>query len=267
MNCRVTAGAEIKDEYDIPQEFDLSDSQCALLKPGAFIGQGAYASAYEVEGNPTRVVKFTADPLDAKASLRVQQSKPKGAVRVSRVATLRRQKTYGPDPIRVYDPATNDFVEKPGPQPIFAIVAERLHPLEFQQKQKIEALKAEYHSHRDWLGRQNPATFKVPVNFRAGAMKTCTTKLMYDPPECSIVIDEAIEAIEDVAHKTGIIPLDIHKGNWGLRANGDLALLDLGVSSGAGEEVPDTLDGADETALNATVIVGIGIALWLALRR
>lgn len=268
-NCHIAVGQSIKDEYGAAQEFDLTPSQCTALKPGKFIGQGAFASAYEVEGDPTRVVKFTADPLDAKAAQRIMQTKPKGALRVDTVATLLGKKTYGPDAIRIYDAKKDDFTERTGPQPIFAIVGERLARLTDHQRGIIGTLDRAYRPARGWAATQATNTFKMPSNIRDEAMDRCTRKLWHDAPECAVVIDEAIEAVEEVAHKTGAIPLDIHAGNWGMHSpSGDLALLDLGVSAGAeADTVAESLAGAGETALNVTVIVGIGIALWLALRR
>jgi hypothetical protein len=267
-NCHIAVGQEIKDEYGAAQEFDLTPSQCDALKPGKFIGQGAFATAYEVEGDPTRVVKFTADPLDAKAAQRIQRTKPKGTLRIDKVATLLGKKTYGPDAIRIYDASKDDFTERVGPQPIYAIVGERLARLEPRQRDMVEVLKRPYHTARSWLAKQDPATFKVPTNIRDEAMSLCGRKLWYDPPECSLVIDEAIAAVEEVAHKTGAIPLDIHPGNWGMHVpSGDLALLDLGVSAGVEKDrQPASLAGAED-ALNVTVAVGIGIARWLALRK
>lgn len=267
MNCHISVGNGVVDDNGNAQEFDLTAPQCAALKPGKFIGQGNYASAYEVDGDPTKIVKFTADPADAKSSTTLMLHKAKGAVRVHKVVKLLGKKTYGRVPVAFYDAEQDDFVDADGPQSIYAIVAERLDPIPSNwTKGSLNYLNDRgVRGFRQELSRLPAKTFKFPVQYRNRAVDFCE-RGQGNRQECEEVIDEAIGAMEDVAHKSGVIPLDVHAGNWGLRGK-KLALLDLGVSTGAEDAETDALAGMDETLINATVIVGIGIALWLSMRR
>ena len=268
MNCHISVGDNVLDLDGNQQEFDLTPSQCAALKPKDHIGQGSYASAYTVEGDPTRVVKFTVDPADAKSSTALMHRQAKSAARIDKVVKLLGKKTYGPVPVAFYDADADDFVDAVGPQPVYAIVAEKLKPLTSTwQKGALNYFNDRgVRGFRQELARMDPKTFKFPKAYRDRAIQHCTGAWL-SQATCTEHIDNAIESLEDIAHTTGVIPLDVHSENWGLRDDGKAALLDLGVSAGAEGEATDALAGMGETALNVTVIVGIGIALWLAARR
>lgn len=268
MHCHIAVGSQVLDIHGNQQEFDLSESQCAMLKPGGLLGQGNYGSAYEVDGDPEKVVKFTVDPADAKAAARLVGKRVSGAVKVFKVAALKGRKTYGDVPVAFYDAEQDDFVDAEGPQPVFAIVAERLKPLSSNyHKVALDNLNGRgVRGNRQELSRMDPKTFRFPKPYRDRAVDYCE-RAWISRDECEGYIDEAVESMEDVAHKAGVIPLDVHGENWGRRKSGKLALLDLGVSTGAEDERPDALAGADTTTLNVAVAFGIGLALWLALRR
>lgn len=177
----------------------LTDAQCSRFPPGKRLGQGSFATAYVKADEPDKVVKFTADPEDAKASRKLIGKKLRGAVEIYDVAELRGQAVDIPM-FKKYDR-------------IYGITTQRVEPL---PRKMLPAASG---------------TLSLPVSFDV-ALQRCrdmSRKLNQPDSECDVTLPKMKAAIDELRAE-GIDAEDTHGGNWGLR-NGEPVLLDLGVSA------------------------------------
>lgn len=232
--CKVEAGGDVEN-----WEGRLTPSQCAKLPPGKLLGQGAFASAYEHATDPTKVVKFTADKEDAVTSARLQGKNLARAVRVFDVVKLKGQKATAPVMTRS---SRIDFKRK-NDQPVFGIMTERLDGLNAAQEAAANAFHRAYTRRESYdpnatstreLARQaDPRSFYIADYLDPFPIEEdCKRRAGKAGNACTRYIDEIYEAVDEVAHEVGVIPLDLHSGNWGVKPDGKMAILDMGVSAG-----------------------------------
>ena len=177
----------------------LTDEQCSRFPPGKRLGQGSFATAYIKADEPDKVVKFTADPEDAKASRKLIGKKLRGTVEIYDVAELRGQSITIPG-FSKYDR-------------IYGITTQRVDPL---PKKMVASASG---------------TLSLWVTFDA-ALHKCrdlSRKMNQPESECDVTLPKMKAAIDELRAE-GIKAEDTHGGNWGLR-NGEPVILDLGVSA------------------------------------
>lgn len=241
--CWVQAGTSV-DDWD----GKLTPTQCGAFPamgkeetaaPGYIFGfgQGSFAQAYQHAEDPTKVVKFTADAADAEASALVAETPLKGTVRVFKVARLKGQTGTAP----VMD-EFGDFEELLG-QPIFGIITEKVDETTYPQYTSISAVWNQYKANASIFRAFPPNEFNArdfvdPV----AAADYCVIETGADDETCREVVNDVLDAVNEQAHKIGVIPLDIPPRNWGSR-NGKPVILDLGVSAGRNAPRIETLAG------------------------
>lgn len=233
--CKVAAG------YEVEQwEGQLTPSQCKALKPSRFLGQGAFASAYEQAGDSERVVKFTADKLDAETSAELVGRDLQHAVKVFEVVKLKGQTASA---LVMKKTGKFEFDRKPR-QPVFGIVTERLGKLSKVQSAAASAYNdvsqqrgADGLSRRERARKADPTTFRAEEFVKPEVVEMECVRYTHDRSNkaaCKVAVAEVFEAVNELARKTGVIPVDLHSGNWGIKPkSGKLAILDLGVSAGS----------------------------------
>lgn len=234
-NCKIEVGYE-----GAGWEGQLSPSQCRAFPAGDFLGQGSFAIAYEHATDPTKVVKFTIDPLDAKTSKRLVGKDIEGVVRVFDVQKLTGQAVPEADvrDERVFDPADPAAYRRERNVPIYGIVTERVkQKLTDPQYFAVNAFWNQYSDRRKYAENTDPKDFRlkdIGVNASA-ATRECVVALPKATKDgkarCKDSVKEVFSAVENMAHKGGVIPIDLHEGNWGVGRDNRLVILDLGVSS------------------------------------
>ena len=236
--CKVKAGSEV-------QGWDgrLSPSQCARLPPGKELGEGSFATAYEYGDSTDKVVKFTADKEDAITSSRLLGKDLERTVKVFDVVKLKHQKATAPV-LKKKDRV--DFVEKHN-QPLFGIVTERLSDLDEAQQKAANAFHRIYTrresydptavSPREMARESDPERFRIGDYVDAYEVEQQCERVTSIPNKsaCATHVGEIFDAVDELARNVGVIPLDLHSGNWGVKPNGKMAILDLGVSAGKGK--------------------------------
>jgi hypothetical protein len=163
----------------------------------------------------------------------------KGAVKVYDVAKLKglRAETELAD-------ANGDW--KPAKVGIYAIATERLQPLSAVQKAIANGFNQSlipYRSRLQLVGGRGVTLADAGFD-KYKAMEECTDE-GYDQLTCAANVSSMVDAVNEVAKETGVFPIDVHGGNWGLR-NGRMVLLDFGVSTG----------GEDKTKIRQLAGVG-----------
>jgi hypothetical protein len=223
--CRVQAGAGVR------WAGELTPTQCARFQSGRELGQGEFATAYEDARDPTRVVKFTGDALEAAVAARFLGKNLKGSVNVFDIAKLRGQSAV----VAVPDKYFVDFDERQR-QPIFALITERVGELSKVNENAIRQVSSQLRRQRDSLIGEAPSRFRVEdwVDLDL-AIKQCQLDTK-DKDQCRVKVNQVADAIDEQA-RNGVIPLDLHTGNWGERPNGDPVILDFGMSSAPGPKV------------------------------
>jgi hypothetical protein len=210
-----------------PLSVTLTDAQCTRFPPGEYLGSGFFASAYAKAGSKTKVVKFTGDAVEAKNARKLMGKRLKGTVRVFDVAQLRG--VTGNLPVKPLESLATT-----AGQPLFALTTELVKEVPHSGSivGAIQSVWDQYSELRD-----NPSERKKlkPSTFRARdyvdtvrAIDECAGVHRGNPKECQVVVKQLLDAIdEQAAH--GVIPLDLHFKNWGLRGKQPV-ILDLGVS-------------------------------------
>ena len=246
------------------ETYALSQAQCDAFPAGRMLGQGSFASTYVHRDDPSKIVKFTADELDAKSAALLQGKKLKGATEVYDVALLKGHETSEGTPLH-------------------AIVAERVEPLHYATDRKVVSLLAEMNTpinnYAEGRGSFNKPPnlksaklgpkFKVPKKFRDIVERRCAFVSARDPDDidCSKV-PEIIGAMEDTAQKAGFFSGDLHEGNWGKRSDGSLVILDFGQSKQQKDEPIRELSGLRLTTLGVLGLAALaGGAIWFLRRR
>jgi len=236
--CKVEAGSSVA-----KWKGDLTQTQCDEFPAGPFLGQGSFASAYVNDNDDKRVVKFTADALDAEASARLVGKNVKGAVKVFKVKRLAGQK--GESPVR--NPQTGAFRIEDDVA-IYGIETERVDTnLSPFQRAAVRGFfgggtEAGYRTRRENAYGMNPKKFALEdVGMEEWeTVEACEYLLpaaqkknkQVARANCEDKVKQIYDAVENIAAKGGIIPLDLHEGNWGENEDGRLVILDLGVSEG-----------------------------------
>ncbi len=213
----------------------LSPDQCAAFPPGKFLGAGKYAGAYQRKGKPNQVVKFTFDPLDARAAAHIKAENSPDTLKVLDVRRLRNIETN----IDVFNPSDLAFEDKDVSG--YAIEVERVHPLDWKEQLFVDmAVQANY---QGWAESNISSVhtgfmFNLPKKIRDKAASYCANirdrkgKLPTQAAQDSCVktANDALDAITAVA-KVGILPLDVHGGNFGRRlSDKKMVVIDFGVS-------------------------------------
>lgn len=227
-SCKVKAGSTVS-----RWSGELTDAQCARFPAGKRIGTGSFASAYEYQGDRTRVVKFTGDGKDAKASRKLLGKRLRGAVHVYDVAQLRgtdaQMPVEGPDGLR------------PGSGPIYAIVTERVTPrLPDDWLAASGSLYREIEIAQDeiWKAIQTEGEyFSLPVSVVVDATDRC---LAQGGEDCRERVLELSRVIDELG-QSGVFTADLHPNNWGMRGDQPV-ILDFGMSQGA-DALPIDLAG------------------------
>lgn len=237
--CRVEAGEDVSG-----WDGRLSTSQCARLPPGYEIGKGAFATAYSHATDPSKIIKFTADKEDAVTSAKLLGKNLAQSVRIFDVMKLKHQKATAP----VLKKGGKMQFEDKHNQPIFGIVAEKLAEPSNAQKDAAQAFHRVYtrrqgdkpgsYSTREIARMADPETFYIADYVDPYLVEQECAKGSYgsDPEAvkkaCAVNVGEIFDAVDELAHEAGVIPADLHSGNWGVKPDGKLAILDLGISAG-----------------------------------
>lgn len=210
----------------------LTPSQCKRFSPGKKLGRGTFATAYTDAKDPNRVVKFTADMEDAISSAIVANEKPMHAVQIYDVVELKGQKASAP--VRDRSSSKHSNFSRKNDQPVFAISSQRLDPLSDDQQAAVIAFGLKFAegdvSPLDIASRTDPKKFRFDdLLDRKEIRKECVVR-GGSPDGCHEYVSEIAHAMDEMAF-IGIVPLDLHLGNWG-SYNGHLQILDFGVSAG-----------------------------------
>jgi len=248
--CTVMAGA------GVAWDGKLTPTQCKKFPPYGEqrgkdpdfidgIGTGSFATAYVKATNPDEIVKFTADRQDAIASAIVAKEKPIGTVTIYDVVELKGQRARAPVLIKDDGKPKFDYLDD---QPIFAIAAERVGPLDHSQKAAVMSFWDEYkgeprdpNAPRNVARRINPRDLRIKDLIDAKKIKEKCVVRGGDVDECDEAVNDITSSVDELA-SIGIIPLDLHSQNWGSKTHRSgaksLVILDLGVSAGQ-EEPPE----------------------------
>jgi hypothetical protein len=229
--CRIESGYSVETDSGKEWSGTLTREQCERFRPGALVGRGSFAAAYELAEDPSKVVKFTADPDDAKAARVLMGSKPEGSVRVFSVAQLRGHEVNAP--YRLEGESDIGDERKSG-MPLYAIVTERVNDkYDRRFKPPIWALQEIVQENRDkWMGKKPSAKFKLPAKAQKVIAEQCSRE--DEESDCLERGAQVMAAYEDTA-RAGVVVTDIHDGNWGQRGSKPV-ILDFGVS--AHEDLP-----------------------------
>lgn len=216
-----------------PLGITLTDAQCARFPPGEYLGSGIFASAYKKAGSRTQVVKFTGDAVEAKNARKLMGKKLKGTVQVFDVAQLRGVTGSLPtNPLK-------SLATKKG-QPLFALTTELVEETGGVIKPATRAVWNQYREARDNAKTRKamkPSTFRIRDHVdEAQAIADCVGDIGGEARGCRVFVPKVLDAIDEQA-ANGIIPLDLHVGNWGVRGGKEPVILDLGVSVDDGEPV------------------------------
>jgi len=191
--------------------------------------QGSRASAYQHAENPSKVVKFTADKDDAEVSALVAKNPLKGTVRIFDVAELKGQKAISP--VAVVDSDNEIQFDTLPNQPVYAIIAERVNPTERQQTAATKAFWDKYRPAREEVRHTPPSQFRVSNYVEFNDAVSMCFQSGESKENCELNMKDIFAAVDEQAREIGVIPLDLHSRNWGIR-NGHLVILDLGISAG-----------------------------------
>ena len=191
----------------------LTPKQRARLRIGKKLGQGAHACAFEVQGDPERVVKITQDQDDAFSFAELRDKGVRALPKIYGVHSL--------------------LDEQGSPRGLFAIEVERVTPL---AARSTEA--AAIGLFNDYLLGFEPGGFpkKIDAKAKRELGQWCVDAkdqgFVQNVTECKGVQSEAIAAYEEL-QRAGYAFEDAHPGNWGRDKKGKLVAIDLGYSSSA----------------------------------
>ena len=226
---KVTAGSGVQDWKGV-----LTAEQCARFPTGLWIGRGSFASAYLHGDEAGKVVKFTADPQDAKAARALLGKSVPGVVKVYDVAELKGQMATAP-----VLTAEGVFEGDEAVVPVYAIVTE------YVQKGLPSGYQYAHRAVTEWIdGRRHlliheklGKDFKFSPGLLETADKSCEfrgrNRQEPDVEGCKKKARKLVRAIEGAAHN-GALVFDLHAGNWGHRGlpeDDEPVLLDFGVSA------------------------------------
>ena len=235
LTCRVSAGGSVAFETgNTRQTMPLSYQQCERFPAGNWLGQGSFASAYEHADDPTKVVKFTGDAREASVARRFLGKKLKGSVTIFDIAKLRGHTATVAVPTKDF----SDFKDKTK-QPVFALITERVSTrLSRPNANAVSAMWASMGKQRKDIAKVDPLQFQLAdwVDFD-DAVKKCAWNMGGASDAVSLcrpAMNDVFNAVNEQA-RNGVIPLDLHNGNWGQRPDGSPVILDFGVSSAPGK--------------------------------
>jgi hypothetical protein len=222
--CTVRAGADVR------WAGILTDAQCARFQRGRELGQGAFATAYEDFTDSGRVVKFTGDAREASVAAKLKGKRLRGSVNIFDIAKLRGQVAVVPIPNADF----SAFKEKVR-QPIFALITERVEAPSDVTERAAGAVWRQLKPQRPYIANEAPARFRVNdwVDTEMAVDQCEKYAPAKEKAQCRVKVEQVTDAIDEQA-ANGVIPLDLHAGNWGERANGDPVILDFGVSAAPG---------------------------------
>jgi hypothetical protein len=125
-------------------------------------------------------------------------------------------------------------------QPLFAITTELVDETGGVIRPATRAVWDQYRDVRDdpkARKAMKPSTFRIRDYVdEARAVVDCTSDIGGEARGCRVFVPMVLDAIdEQAAH--GVIPLDLHAGNWGVRGDKQPVILDLGVSVDDGKAV------------------------------
>lgn len=198
----------------------LTDEQCELFKPQTRIGKGQYASVYTRKDDPDRISKFTTDALDAHSASLLKGKKYRHLVRVDDVRELK------------------------GQRGVYGIIAEKLSTADSPDDEAIRILDEALLDYDDFraqgkIGSDEPLSAVITPE----AMQACDydeynqrKRHSADAKICRSHLRQMINAIDESVH-AGILTLDLHAGNWGMRGK-DHVILDFGHSTTFHKKAP-----------------------------
>ncbi len=206
--------------------FQLSKTQCAAFPAGQFLGQGSFASTYAHKNDPTKVVKFTSDALDADSAVYLIGKKLKGATEVYDVAELVGHQSSEGEPIHAIIAERVKPLSRPDDNKEIALIQAFDEPMSFYAQEKFSYAKPP-----NLKSAKLGPKFTLPKKLKDSMHGVCSRYERFNPgkQDCTRM-DELIDAVEDTAQKAGILTGDLHEGNWGKRPDGSLVILDFGQS-------------------------------------
>jgi|SRR5215469_12769380 len=172
---------------------------------GRKLGCGTFACAYEGAA-PDKVVKFTRDAEDVAALLEAQ---PTGLV--PKVFETYQLKSPG------------HAIGSDKETPVYAMVVEKLQTFTPSERMALEP--------------------ELDHVYTAVKHHEDPTMICEDRATCSPITRQVAEAAQEL-QEAGIRWLDIHSGNIGMDKNGNVKVLDLGVTGTQLKEQPQILEGA-----------------------
>ena len=227
--CVVSAGNGVEFENDLDTDkMKLSKEQCDRFPVGSWLGRGSFASAYEHATDSDKVVKFTGDAREAAVASRFLGKRLKGSVTIFDIAKLKGKKAIAP----VFNKGFSDTTYKPG-QPVFALVTERVGKLSRVNAEAVADMNRRLRPHREDIAKVKPSQFRLADWVDAGDVAANCEFTTGNRKACDVAAQAVFDAVDEQA-ANGVIPLDLHSGNWGERADGSPVILDFGVSSAPG---------------------------------
>jgi hypothetical protein len=189
-------------------------------RKGKKLGCGVFACAYSTSA-PTKVVKFTRDSEDVAALLEAQKT---GVVpKVFATYTL---KDGG------HSVKTDDHT------PVYALVVEKLKTFTPAEREAID----------DEIGVVRAMVKAVDSGKVGSIAEACQKVRDEDGYDCGPITQETAEATLKLK-QAGIDWNDVHSGNIGLDRNGNIKILDLGITGTQLKEQPKILEGAKRRLL------------------
>lgn len=206
-----------RDEFDAIDKYAISILEKEGMSVGRkALGRGAMARVYPLVGDPDWVVKITTDPTDAALMAEAQfAGSLRGTPGIPKVASVF---DLGPSPVR-----PDKF-----PGHIYAIVVERMKPLDRHDTLEARALAAKYQ--RGWLA--DPATVAKRLE---GAFTGS--------------VEEAWLRGVAFVYAMGFRPTDLHAANIMERRDGSYAFSDFGVSGVQGRTASRDIPSLDGSSL------------------
>jgi hypothetical protein len=146
------------------------------------------------------------------------------------VAKLKGKKATVPIPKK----DISSFAEKKG-QPVFGLVTEKVSTrLSRANANAIMEMWKQYRDKRAGISQMDPAQFRIADWIDQYWVEKECTMSVGDRTACEVAAQKVFDAVDEQA-ENGVIPLDLHTGNWGQRADGSPVILDFGVSSAPGK--------------------------------
>ena len=233
---------------------ELTKNQCENLHidPGSeALGCGLFGCAYPMAKDPSKVVKITRDAEDVAALLKVKGKGLTPTVYSVKELKLKKPITPSREKVKAFvmekwtkdskgnvkTPGSNWWVFGPKgtTHRAFVLEVEKVYPLSAEQSEFLAAQETMMHFIRlQKCKNKDPKSCKfVPVAMPGALVDAkAICEFAFKGPKvtrCKRFVTEGIH-LKEKLFKQGIAWHDTHGGNWGVRKNGKLVALDIGLT-------------------------------------